>query len=167
MSLRSPTRSRSPRRSWVRIVGTPIAKSNLMYCFGAPTHRITRSVRSVEELFEFLISKFWARPCSVFGMVSPISVADPSLSGWEGGISGRDGVSSTASNAARGEPKLRGEIGGSRYQPYCEGYCQGYPEGYQVHNKLGGKAGCNLGGNFRQHRRLGGISYSARVRCPR
>jgi len=37
-------------------------------------------------------------------MVFPISAADPSLSGWEGGISGRDGVFSTASNTAGASP---------------------------------------------------------------
>src|SRR5258707_14341336 len=44
-------------------------------------------------------------------MVFPISAADPSLSGWEGGISGRDGVSSTASNAAGANPNCEAKSG--------------------------------------------------------
>ena len=93
--------------------------------------------------------KIWARPCSVFECFFPSRPLIPSsVVGREG--SAAEMVCPALLPTLQSEPELRSKIGGSRYQPYCEGYCQGYCEGYQVHNKLGGKAECNLGGKVHQ-----------------
>src|SRR5712692_7248162 len=80
-----------------------------MYCFvGLFAHRFNHSDH---RLRCYLISKVGFAPASFFVMFFPISAADPFLRGWEGGISGRDGVSTTASSGAGANPNCEAKSG--------------------------------------------------------
>jgi hypothetical protein len=76
-------------------------------------HCLDYKVHSIEVLN--WNCKLWVRPRPVFRLTfaipARISPADPFLRRWEGGISGRDGVSTTASNGAGANPNCEEKSG--------------------------------------------------------